>query len=77
MFTHIGVCSTPVLLQWHIKDLSHSVQSAGGRLHLDMHAPLTQRSQRGLTMPLSRRSVDYGMNLQDEEQADVSSSREF
>ena len=69
--------SSLALPQWHVKEPSRSVQSAGGRLHLDMHAPLTQRSQSGLTMPLSRRSVDYGMDGQDEELADVSSSREF
>ena len=28
-----------------------------GRLHVNMHTPLTQRSQCGLTMPLSRHSV--------------------
>ena len=27
-----SVCSTPVLPQWHVKDLSHSAKSAGGRL---------------------------------------------
>ena len=30
---------------------------AGGRLHLTSHTPLTQRSQSGLTLPLSRHSV--------------------
>ena len=29
--------STLVLLQWHIKDPSHSAKNAGGRLHLRMH----------------------------------------
>ena len=38
-----GVRSTPVLPQWHIKDPGHSVKSAGGRLHLTTHTPLTQR----------------------------------
>ena len=52
-----GVCSTPMLLQWHVKYPSHSAKSAGGRLHLNMHTPLTQRSQSGLTMLLSRHSV--------------------
>ena len=52
-----GVCSTPVLPQWHIKDPSHSAQSAGGRLHLNMRTPLTPWSQSGLTMPLSRHSL--------------------
>ena len=32
----------------------HSAKSAGGRLHLNTHTPLTQRSRSGLTMPLSR-----------------------
>ena len=26
---------------WHVKDPSHSTKSAGGRLHLNMHTPLT------------------------------------
>ena len=29
----LDVHSTPMLLQWHIKDPSQSVKSAGGRLH--------------------------------------------
>ena len=52
-----GVCSTPMLPQWHVKDSGHSAKSAGGRLLLNMHTPLTQRSWSGLTMPLSRHSV--------------------
>ena len=32
----------PMLLQWHVKDLGHSAKSAGGRLHLNTHTPLTQ-----------------------------------
>ena len=32
-------------------------KSAGGRLHLGTHTPLTQRSRSGLTMSLSRQSV--------------------
>ena len=39
------------------KRLRHSAKSAGGRLHLNTHTPLTQRSRSGLTMPLSRHSV--------------------
>ena len=39
-----GVLSSPVLLQWHVKDPGHSAKSAGGRLHLKMHRPLTQQS---------------------------------
>ena len=53
-----GVRSTPVLLQWRVKDLGHSAKSAVGRLHLDTHTPLTQRSRSGLTMPLCRHSVE-------------------
>ena len=53
----LSVCSTPVLLQCHVKDPGHSAKSAGGRLHRNMHTPLTQQNQRGLTMPLSRHSV--------------------
>ena len=52
-----SVCSTSMLPQWHLKDPSHSAKSAGGRLHLNMHTPLTQRSRSGLTMLLSRHSV--------------------
>ena len=52
-----GVRSTPVLPQWHVKDPGHSAQSTDGRLHLNMHTPMTQRSRSGLTMPLSRHSV--------------------
>ena len=52
-----GVHSTPTLLQWHVKDPSHSAKSANGRLHLNMHTPLIQQSQSGLTMPLSSHSV--------------------
>ena len=52
-----GVRSTPVLPQWHAKDPGHSAKSAGGRLHLNTHTPLTQRSRCGLTMPLSMYSM--------------------
>ena len=48
--------SLPVLPQWHIKGLGHSAKSAGRRLHINRHAPLTQRNRSGLTM-LSRHSV--------------------
>ena len=51
-----GIHSTPTSPQWHVKDPSHSAKSAGGRLHLNMHKPLTQQSRSGLTMPLSRQS---------------------
>ena len=46
-----------MLTQWHVKDPGHSAKSARGRLHLNTHTPLTQRSRSGLTMPLSRHSV--------------------
>ena len=52
-----GVCSTPVLSQWHVKDPGHSAKSADGRLHLNMHTSLTQWSRSGLTMPLFKHSV--------------------
>ena len=52
-----GVCSTPVLPQWHVKFPGHSANSASGRLHLNTYTHLTQQSWRGLTMPLSRNSV--------------------
>ena len=52
-----GVRSTLVLPQWHVKDPGHSAKSAGGKLHLNTYTPLAQRSQSGLTMPLSRHSV--------------------
>ena len=35
----------------------HSAKSAGGRLHLNMHSPLSQPSRSGLTIPLSGHSV--------------------
>ena len=47
-----------MLPQWHVKDSGHSAKSAGGRLHLNTHTPLTQRSRSGLTMTLSRHSVE-------------------
>ena len=53
----LSVRSTPMLLQWHVKDPSHSAKSADGRLHLNMHTPLTQRSLSELTMLLPRHSV--------------------
>ena len=55
-FSSQGLCadsysvsvSPPVLPQWHVKDPGHSVWSTGGRLHLNTHTPLTQRSLSGL-----------------------------
>ena len=52
-----GVRSAPVLPQWHVKDPGHFAKSTGGRLHLNTHAPLAQRSRSGPTMPLPRHSV--------------------
>ena len=52
-----GVRSTPMLPQWHVKHSGHCAKSAGGRLHLNTHTAMTQRSRSGLTMPLSRHSV--------------------
>ena len=48
----------PLLPQQQINDPIHSAKSAGNRLHLNMHTPLTQQSQSGLSMPLSRHSVE-------------------
>ena len=33
------ISSTPMLLQYHIKDPGYSAKSAGGKLQLNMHAP--------------------------------------
>ena len=52
-----GVRSTPVLPQLCVKDPGHSARSAGDRLLLNTHTPLTHRSWSGLTMPLSRNCV--------------------
>ena len=49
--------STSLLPQLHVKGSDHSAKSASGKLHLNMHTPLTQRSRSGLTMPLSGHSV--------------------
>ena len=43
-----------MLPQRHVKDPGHSAKSAGGRLHLNTHTPLTKRSRSGLTMLLSK-----------------------
>ena len=45
-----------VLPSWHVKDHGHCAKSAGGRLHINVHTPLTQQCWSGLTM-LSRHSV--------------------
>ena len=52
-----GVRSTPVLPQWHVKDPGYSVNSAGGRLHLNTDTPFTQWSRGRLTGPLCRHTV--------------------
>ena len=43
-----------VVQLWHAKYSGHSAKSAGGRFHLNMLTPLTQRSRSGLTVPLFR-----------------------
>ena len=53
----VSISPPPILPGWHVKDPSHSAKSAGGRLHLNMEATLTQRSEIGLTV-LSRHSVE-------------------
>ena len=40
VLTHFGIRSTPVLLQEHVKDPSHSAKSAGGRLQLNTYTYL-------------------------------------
>ena len=52
-----SVSVPPRVPQGHVKDPGHSATSAGGRLHLKTHTPLTQRSRSGMTMPLCRPSV--------------------
>ena len=47
----------PCYRRLHVKGPGHSAKSAGGRFHLNTHTLLTQRSQSGLTMPMSRHSV--------------------
>ena len=39
VLTYFGICSTLVLLQYHVKDPDHSAKSAGGRLQLNAHIP--------------------------------------
>ena len=53
----LGVRSTPVLPQWHVKGHGHSAKSAGGRLHLNTHTPLIHRSWSRPAIPLSIQSV--------------------
>ena len=58
-FSRVNSLSIPpsVLPLWPVKDPGHSAKSAGNRLDLNTHTPLTQRSRSGLVMPLSRHSV--------------------
>ena len=57
MLTLIRCTFHPVSPQVHVKDPGQSAKSAGGRLHLNRHTPLTQRSWSGPIMPLSGQSV--------------------
>ena len=50
MLTPIRCPFQPELPQWHVEDPGHFAKSEDGRLHLNMHTPLTQRSRSGLTM---------------------------
>ena len=43
----LSVPPPKVLPQWHEKDPGHSANSAGGRLHINAHTLLTQRSRSG------------------------------
>ena len=52
-----GVCSTHLLMLWHVKDPSHSSKNADGKIHLNTHTPSSQRSRSGQTMLLSRHIV--------------------
>ena len=47
-----------MLPRWYVKDPGHSAKSTDGRLPLNTHTLLTYRSRMGLTMPLSRNSVE-------------------
>ena len=53
----MGVRSSPVLPQWHVKDPCQSAKSAGGRLLINTDTHLTHRSRSELTMLLSRQSM--------------------
>ena len=57
VLTLIRCLFQPLLMQWHIKDPSHSDRSAGGRLHLNTYTPLTQQSRNGPTVLQSRHNV--------------------
>ena len=57
MLTLIRCVFHPRVTAVACKRPGHSAKSADGRLRLNTHIPLTQQSQSGLTMPLSRCSV--------------------
>ena len=37
--SNVGIRSTPVLLQYHVRDPGHSAKSEGGRLQLNTYTP--------------------------------------
>ena len=53
----LGVHSTPMLSQRHVRDSCQPAKSVGGTLQLNTHTPLTQRNHSGLAMLLSWHSV--------------------
>ena len=57
MLTFIRCPFHPSVTLVHVKEPGHSAKSAGGRLHVDTHTPLTYRNRSELTMLLSRYSV--------------------
>ena len=61
-----------MLTQWYVKDPSHSKKRVGGRLHLNIHIPFTQRSQSGLTV-LAKHSVEtfQGIELPSDENTEL------
>ena len=59
----LSISSVSLVLLWGISWMIllpqwHSVKNAGGRLHWNMHTPLTQWSWSGLTMSLPRHSME-------------------
>ena len=46
----LSAFSIPVLPQWYANDPGHSAKSAAGRLFLNTHLPLIQRSRSALTV---------------------------
>ena len=59
-----SVSAPPPCYRMARKRPGHSDKSAGGRLHLNTHTPLTHRSRSGLIMPLSRHIAGtYGNEL--------------